>query len=56
MIDRQLHTQQVNPGDEAAVFTVQLKAGSTLLHTWFYDAHNQPICGAYYVYLERLEE
>jgi hypothetical protein len=55
MVDRQLHTQPVNPGDAAAVFTLSLKAGPTLLHTWFYDARKQPICGAYYVYVERLD-
>ncbi len=41
--------------DEAAVFTVQLDAGPTLLHTWFDDERNQPICGAYYVYVCRIE-
>ncbi|MDF1515053.1 MAG: arylsulfatase [Anaerolineae bacterium] len=54
MIERQWHTQQVKPDDEAAVFTIPLKAGPTLLHTWFDDERNQPICGAYYVYVFRL--
>ena len=54
VIERQQHTQPVEPGDETAVFTVELKAGSTLLHTWFDDEHKQPICGAYYVYVSRL--
>ena len=55
MIEQQWHTQPVAPDGEAVVFTVPLKAGPTLLHTWFDDAHNQPICGAYYVYVSRLE-
>jgi arylsulfatase len=55
MIERQWHTRSVAPEDEAAVFTVQLKAGPTRLHTWFDDARNQPICGAYYVYVSRLD-
>ena len=55
MIERQLHIQQVEPSDEAAVFTVNLSAGPTLLHTWFDDERKQPICGAYYVYLSRLD-
>jgi hypothetical protein len=54
MIARQWYTQPVAPDDEAAVFTVPLKAGPTLLHTWFDDARNQPLCGAYYVYVTRL--
>jgi arylsulfatase len=55
LIERQQHIQAVGPDDEAAIFTVQLNAGPTLLHTWFDDAHNQPICGAYYVLVTRLD-
>ena len=55
MIERQWHTQQVEADDEAAVFTLPLNAGPTLLHTWFDDARRQPICGAYYVYVTRLD-
>ncbi|MBN1582106.1 MAG: hypothetical protein JXA89_15490 [Anaerolineae bacterium] len=47
--------QPVEPGAKAAVFTVPLKAGPTLLHTWFDDARQQPLCGAYYVYVSRLD-
>ena len=54
MIGRQAVEQPVAMEDEAAVFTVQLDAGPTLLHTWFYDERNQPICGAYYVYVCRI--
>ncbi|MBN1250067.1 MAG: arylsulfatase [Anaerolineae bacterium] len=54
MIARQWHTQPVAPEDKAAVFTVRLEAGPTLLHTWFDDDRNQPLCGAYYVYVTRL--
>ena len=55
MIERQQHTQPVEPGDEAAVFTVELNAGPALLHTWFDDDRKQPICGAYYVYVSRVD-
>jgi arylsulfatase len=41
--------------DQAAVFTLDLREGSTLLHTWFDDERGEPICGAYYVYVERLD-
>ena len=53
MIARERHTQPVEPGQDSATFTVQLDAGPTLLHTWFDDEKNQPICGAYYVGIER---
>jgi len=42
------------PDDEAVTFTVDLEAGPTLLHTWFDDDRRQPLCGAYYVEVERL--
>jgi len=55
LIERRQHIQSVEPDDDAAVFTVQLNAGPTLLHTWFDDARNQPLCGAYYVHVSRLD-
>jgi arylsulfatase len=54
MIARRVHTQAVAAGERAAAFTVQLEAGPTLLHTWFDDERGQPLCGAYYVSVERL--
>jgi hypothetical protein len=54
MIARRVHTQAVTAGDTAAAFTVELDAGQTLLHTWFDDEGGQPLCGAYYVSVERL--
>ncbi|MFW6119167.1 MAG: arylsulfatase [Planctomycetota bacterium] len=53
MIDGQWHTRPVEPGQEAAVFTVDLGRGPKLLHTWFDDAQDQPLCGAYYVRVAR---
>lgn len=35
------------------MFTVPLKAGPALVHTWFDDDLNQPLCGAYYVHVKR---
>ena len=55
LVGRQRHIQPVAPADESAVFTVQLEAGPTLLHTWFYDGRDQPLCGAYYVYVSRAD-
>ena len=46
-------TQPAGSGNEGAVFTLRLEAGPTLLHTWFDDERDQPICGAYYVYVRR---
>ena len=54
VIARQEYAQQVAPGQLGASFEVDLDAGPTLLHTWFDDQRMQPICGAYYVYVERL--
>ena len=47
------HAQEIEPDAQSAQFTLNLKAGPALLHTWFDDARRQPICGAYYVYVER---
>lgn len=55
MIGGDMHTQPLSADDYAAHFTIELDAGPTRLHTWFDDDRNQPICGAYYVYVERLE-
>ena len=45
--------KEVSPEDRSATFDVELVAGPTLLHTWFDDEHNEPITGAYYVYVRR---
>jgi len=55
MMDRRVYTQDVAPGDLSASFRVELEAGPMLLHTWFDDERNQPICGAYYVYVTRVQ-
>ena len=39
---------------DCAVFRLPLGAGPAYLHTWFDDADNQPLCGAYYVHVTRL--
>ena len=54
MIARETYVQQLDADADSAVFEVQLAEGQTLLHTWFYDDAGQPLCGAYYVYVERL--
>lgn len=54
MIDGKLHTQLVQEKDQGITFAVDLEQGPTRLHTWFDNDDNQPICGAYYVYVERM--
>ena len=36
-------------------FRVALEAGRTRLQTWFDDAEGRELCGAYYVYVHRVE-
>jgi arylsulfatase A-like enzyme len=55
MIGREQHWKDIEAGDKAAEFTLKLEAGKTLLHTWFYESRVQPLCGAYYVYVTRLD-
>lgn len=45
--------REVKPADKSVTFSARLEAGRTRLHTWFDDANRQPLCGAYYVYVER---
>ena len=49
-------TQDLDEGATHASFRTHLDAGPLLLHTWFDDAGNQPLCGAYYVYVEKLSD
>ena len=53
LIGGRFYARPVEPDDQGVVFTVDLEPGPTLLHTWFDDERNQPICGAYYVYVTR---
>jgi arylsulfatase A-like enzyme len=46
-------SQPLAKRDKAVTFTVRLKAGKTMLQTWFYDAAGKELCGAFYVYVER---
>ncbi|MEX0986104.1 MAG: arylsulfatase [Bacteroidales bacterium] len=47
--------QKVEPDDKASVFTVDLEAGPATLHTWFNDKDKNTLCGAYYVYIRRVD-
>jgi len=40
-------------GDKSVTFLAKLKAGRTTLETWFSDAENNELCGAYFVYVRR---
>ena len=47
-------SRAVGDGDKAVTFELALEAGRTTLQTWFYNAHDEELCGAYYVYVKRL--
>lgn len=46
----------VSKDDECACFEVTLPEGPAALHTWFLDADNEALFGAYYVYVTYLGE
>ncbi len=50
-----MRTGNLKEGAKSATFRVKLQEGRTRLHTWFDDANRQPLVGAYYVYVKRLE-
>lgn len=54
LVDGIYQRKEIKPGDETAKFTVKATQGKKVLHTWFYDDENKPICGAYYVYVRRI--
>ncbi len=56
MIAGREHKRDVSPDDEAVTFTVQLDAGPATLYTWFDDARKETLCGAYYVYVRRVDD
>jgi len=47
-------TASVDAADTAARFRVPLPAGPAECQTWFCDARGRELCGAYYVYVQRL--
>jgi len=49
-------SKEVTPDDYEATFTVELPKGHTTVETWFYDRDGKALCGAYYVYVERLKD
>ena len=44
----------IEPTDKSASFTFELEKGETTIETWFCDGIDQPICGAYFVYVKRI--
>ncbi len=44
----------VTEEERKTTFRMRLKKGRTTMQTWFYDEAGKEICGAYYVYVERL--
>lgn len=55
MVDRIMQQQAVTAEMECAIFEQELTPGRVLLHTWFDDEREQPICGAYYVSVELID-
>jgi hypothetical protein len=47
---------EVSATDKSVIFTVELNEGPITLHTWFDDKDRIPICGAYYVYVKRINQ
>ncbi len=45
----------VSADAKQVTFKAELPAGRTHLQTWFYDGVGKEICGAYYVYVRRLD-
>jgi arylsulfatase A-like enzyme len=46
--------KDVQTGDKSVIFNAHLDPGPITLQTWFYDAKNNPLCGAFYVYVRRM--
>jgi hypothetical protein len=46
---------RVASNEQSAIFRIPLHAGPATLQTWFLQADDTPICGAYYVYIDRQE-
>jgi arylsulfatase len=44
----------IEEGDQSVVFSCELNAGPLTLHTWFDDHENEPLTGAYYVYVTKV--
>jgi len=47
-------TKGTEPSDQSAVFTFTLEKGENTIETWFINGQDEPICGAYYVYIKRI--
>jgi hypothetical protein len=47
--------QELATDAKSAVFRTELPKGRTRLYTWFLDEGRQPLLGAYYVYVRRME-
>lgn len=47
-------TQSATEGDGAVRFRVELEAGPVEVQATFFDPQGQPICGAYYLDVERM--
>ncbi|MBD3674746.1 MAG: arylsulfatase [Planctomycetaceae bacterium] len=52
--DRELSAEPEANG-QSIRFTANLTQGDTTLQTWFLDENGREVCGAYYVYVKRLE-
>jgi hypothetical protein len=54
-IGGQTQSRIVSDADKAAVFRIELSSGLAELETAFLTGDEEELCGAYYVYLKRIE-
>jgi hypothetical protein len=47
-------TKSIKHSDQSAAFTFDLEKGKNTIETWFYNGEDESICGAYYVYINRI--
>lgn len=52
-VGSQKQTFPVRAKDQSVSFTFSLEEGETTIQTWFRDKKNAPVCGAYYMYINR---
>jgi hypothetical protein len=52
--DRTVQSLRIADSDRSATFEVELHEGRTELQSWFYDEEGREVCGAYYVYIRKM--
>lgn len=47
-------SKSIERSDQSAAFIFDLEKGENSIETWFHNGKDEPICGAYYVYIRRI--